>query len=108
MQMTDEPTREDVLDLLLTDKEKLLGHMKVKGRLGCSDQKLPELKILTEMKKRNRRITALDFKRTDFSLFRYLLSGRLPWKAKEPRTAGWSSRTTFSKHSKCPFQHARS
>lgn len=73
MQMTDEPTRGDVLlDLLLTNKEKLLSDVIVKGRLGCSDKKMVELKILTEMKKRKRRITALDLRRTDFSLFRYL------------------------------------
>jgi len=35
-----------MLDLVLTNKERLVGNVKVKGSLGCSDHEMVEFKIL--------------------------------------------------------------
>ena len=95
MQVIHEMTREDVLpDLLLTKKEELVGDVKVKGSLGCSNHKMVEFKILREVSKTNSRITALNFRRETFGLFRDLLVGG----KKAQRSFKEFSRTTFSEH----------
>lgn len=76
MQVIHEMTREDALqDLLLTEKEELIGDVKVKGSHGCSHHKMVEFKILRDVSKVNSRITALDFRRKTFGLFKDLLVG---------------------------------
>ncbi|PKU44425.1 hypothetical protein llap_5257 [Limosa lapponica baueri] len=61
--------------------------MKLKGSLGCSDHELGEFKIPRALRRAYSKLTALDFRRKDFGLFRDLL-GKLPWdKALEGRGA---------------------
>lgn len=43
----EEPTKGDaLLDLIVTNKEELSGHVKVEGRRGCSDHEMVEFKTL--------------------------------------------------------------
>ncbi|GAB0206692.1 hypothetical protein GRJ2_003134800 [Grus japonensis] len=47
LQVTEEPMRRDaMLDLVLTNKEGLVGDVKLKGSLGCRDHEMVEFKIL--------------------------------------------------------------
>jgi len=93
LQVLEQPTRRGaMLDLVLTNKEGLVGNVKVKGSLGCSDHKMVELRILRAARQVHRRLTTLDFRRADFGLLWDLL-GRIPWdKALEGRGAqeSWS------------------
>lgn len=66
-----------MLDFILTDKEGLLGHVKLKGSLGYSDYEIVEFKILRAARRAHSKLTALDFRKEDFGLFRYLLD-RVP------------------------------
>ncbi|GAB0208751.1 hypothetical protein GRJ2_003340800 [Grus japonensis] len=76
-----------MLDLLLTNKEGLVGDVKLKGSLGCSDHEMVEFRILRAARRAHSKLTTLDFRRADFGLFRDLL-GRIPWdKALEGRGA---------------------
>ncbi|GAB0208424.1 mitochondrial enolase superfamily member 1 [Grus japonensis] len=88
LQVTEEPTRRDaMLDLILTNKEGLVGDVKLKGSLGCNDHEMVEFRILRAARRAHSKLTALDFRRADFGLFRDLL-GRIPWdKALEGRGA---------------------
>ncbi|GAB0187153.1 hypothetical protein GRJ2_001180600 [Grus japonensis] len=65
-------------DLVLTNKKGLVGNVKLKGSLGCSDHEMMEFKILRAVRRAHSKLTTLDFRRTDFGLFRDLL-GRVPW-----------------------------
>ena len=67
-----------MLDLVLTNKEGLVGNVKLKGSLGCSDHEMLEFKILRAARRTHSKLTILDFRRADFGLFRDLL-GRVPW-----------------------------
>jgi len=81
-----------MLDLVLTNKEGLVGNVKLKGSLGCSNHEMVEFKILRAARTTHYKLTTLDFSRADFGLFRFLL-GRVPWdKALEGRGAqeSWS------------------
>ncbi|GAB0175756.1 hypothetical protein GRJ2_000040800 [Grus japonensis] len=79
LQVTGEPVRRGVmLDLVLTNKEGLVGDIKLKGSLGCSDLEMVEFKILRAARRAHSKLTTLDFRRADFGLFRDLL-GRIPW-----------------------------
>ncbi|GAB0203206.1 mitochondrial enolase superfamily member 1 [Grus japonensis] len=76
-----------MLDLVLTNKEGLVGDVKLKGSLGCSDHKMVEFKILRAARRAHSKLTTLDIRRADFGPFRDLL-GRVPWdKALEGRGA---------------------
>ncbi|GAB0208676.1 hypothetical protein GRJ2_003333300 [Grus japonensis] len=76
-----------MLDLILTNKEGLVGDVKLKGSLGCSDHEMVEFRILRAVRRAHSKLTTLDFRRADFGLFRDLL-GRIPWdKALEGRGA---------------------
>ncbi|GAB0203482.1 hypothetical protein GRJ2_002813800 [Grus japonensis] len=88
LQVIEEPTRRGaMLDLILTNKEGLVGDVKLKGSLGCSDHAMVEFRILRAARKAHSKLTTLDFRRADFGLFRDLL-GRIPWdKALEGRGA---------------------
>ncbi|GAB0209149.1 rapamycin-insensitive companion of mTOR-like [Grus japonensis] len=78
-QVVEEPTRRGVLlDLVLTNKEGLVGDVKVGGSLGCSDHEMVEFRILRGRSRAISRITTLDFRRGNFGLFKDLL-GRIPW-----------------------------
>lgn len=70
--------REDaLLDLLLTTKEEWVMDVKVGGSLRCSDHESMKFKILREGNKAKPSITTLDFRRTEFGIFRDLF-GRSP------------------------------
>ncbi|GAB0183649.1 hypothetical protein GRJ2_000830200 [Grus japonensis] len=88
LQVIEKPMRRGaMLDLVLTNKEGLVGNVKVKGSLGCSDHEMVEFKILRAARRVHSKLTTLDFRRADFGLFRDLL-GRVPWeKALEERGA---------------------
>ena len=81
-----------MLELVLTNKEGLVGNVKVKDSLGCSDYKIVEFKILRAARRVRKKFATLDFRRADFCLLRDRL-GRIPWdKAPEGRKAqeSWS------------------
>ncbi|GAB0205806.1 hypothetical protein GRJ2_003046200 [Grus japonensis] len=79
LQVTEKPTRRGaMLDLILTNKEGLVGDVKLKGSLGCSDHKMVEFRILRAARRVCSKLTTLDFSRADFGLFRDVL-GRIPW-----------------------------
>ncbi|GAB0204803.1 hypothetical protein GRJ2_002945900 [Grus japonensis] len=79
LQVTEEPTRRGaMLDLVLTNKEDLVGDVKLKGSLGCSDHEMVEFKILRAARRAHSKLTTLDFRRADFGLFSDLL-GRTQW-----------------------------
>ncbi|GAB0204032.1 polycomb group RING finger protein 3-like [Grus japonensis] len=88
LQVTEEPTRRGaMLDLVLTNKEGLVGDVKLKGSLGCRDHEMVEFRILRAARRAHSKLTTLDFRRADLGLFRDLL-GRIPWdKALEGRGA---------------------
>ncbi|GAB0175730.1 hypothetical protein GRJ2_000038200 [Grus japonensis] len=78
-QVVEEPMRRGVLlDLVLTNKEGLVGDVKVGSSLGCSDHEMVEFRILRGRSRAISRITTLDFRRATFGLFKDLL-GRIPW-----------------------------
>ena len=66
-----------MLDLVLTKKEGLVGNVKLRGSLGCSDHETVEFKILRAARRAHSNLDTLDFRRADFGLFRDLL-GRVP------------------------------
>ncbi|GAB0194032.1 hypothetical protein GRJ2_001868500 [Grus japonensis] len=88
LQVIEKPTRRGaMLDLVLTNKEGLVGDVKLKASLGCSDHEMVEFKILRAARRAHSKLTTLDFRRADLGLFRDLL-GRIPWdKALEGRGA---------------------
>ncbi|GAB0183226.1 hypothetical protein GRJ2_000787900 [Grus japonensis] len=88
LHVIEEPTRRcAMLDLILTNKEGLVGDVKLKGSLGCSDHETVEFRILRAARRARSKLTTLDFSRADFGLFRDLLGG-IPWdKALEGRGA---------------------
>ncbi|PKU33357.1 hypothetical protein llap_16338 [Limosa lapponica baueri] len=76
-----------MLDLVLTNKEGLVGNVKLKGSLGCSDHETVEFKILRAARRVCNKLITQDFRRADFGLLRDLL-GRVIWeKALEGRGA---------------------
>ncbi|CAM5145543.1 unnamed protein product [Natator depressus] len=79
VQVLEEPTRgRALLDLLLTNREELVGEAKVDGNLGGSDHKMVEFRILTQGRKESSRIQTLDFRKADFDSLRELM-GKIPW-----------------------------
>ncbi|GAB0206304.1 hypothetical protein GRJ2_003096000 [Grus japonensis] len=88
LQVIEEPTRRGaMLDLVLTNKEGLVGDVKLKGSLGCSDHEMVEFRILRAARRACSKLTTLGFSRADFGLFRDLIA-RIPWdKALEGRGA---------------------
>ena len=81
IQLVSEPTREGaLLDLLLVNREELVGEVKVGGRLGCSDHEMIEFLILRETKRGVSKTATLDFRRANFDLFKRLIN-QIPWEA---------------------------
>nr|XP_048691935.1 uncharacterized protein LOC125630279 [Caretta caretta] len=79
VQMLKEPIRgRALLDLLLTNREELVGEAKVDGNLGGSDHKMVKSRILTQGRKESSRIWTPDFRKVDFDSLRELM-GRIPW-----------------------------
>ena len=67
--------RDVLLDLVLTNKEGLVGDVKVGGSLGCSDDEMVEFRILHGGGRAVSRITTLGFKTANFGLFKDLPGG---------------------------------
>ena len=64
LQVIEEPTRRGaMLDLVLTNKEGLVGNVKLKGNLVCSDHEMVELKILWAARRVHSKLSTLDFRR---------------------------------------------
>ena len=89
-----------LLNLILTNKEGLVEDARVGGSLGCSDHEMVEFRILQGGSRAMSWVTALDFKRANFGLFKDLLGG-IPWtralEGRGSKRAGQYSRTTSSK-----------
>jgi len=66
------------LTFVLMNKEGLVEDVKVGGRLGCSDHEMMNFRILHGGSRAIRRIQTLDFRRTNYGLFKELLGG-IPW-----------------------------
>ncbi|GAB0178718.1 hypothetical protein GRJ2_000337100 [Grus japonensis] len=64
-------------DLVLTNKEGLVGNVMLEGNLGCMDHEMVEFKILRAVRRVQGKLTTLDFRRADFGLFRDTLA-RVP------------------------------
>ncbi|KAK4826044.1 hypothetical protein QYF61_003943 [Mycteria americana] len=80
-QLVSEPTREGApLDLLFTNREGLVSHVMVGGRLGQSDHEMIEFLIHGEVARGVSKTATLGFQRADFGLFRRLVE-RVPWEA---------------------------
>jgi len=78
MQLVRKPMRGAApLDLLFTNRG-LVGDVEVGGSLGQSDHNMVEFSILGRVRRGNSRTATLDFRRTDFELFRRLVGG-VPW-----------------------------
>ncbi|KAK4823788.1 hypothetical protein QYF61_006510 [Mycteria americana] len=60
--------------------KRLIGDVKVKGSLGCSDHDMVDFRILRGRRRVKSKLTILDFRRADFGLFKDLyLLGRVLW-----------------------------
>ncbi|GAB0209305.1 hypothetical protein GRJ2_003396200 [Grus japonensis] len=74
LQVIEEPMRKGaMLDLILTNKEGLVGDVKLKGSLGCSDHEMVEFRILRAARRASSKLPTLDFRRADLDLSRDLL-----------------------------------
>jgi len=59
LQAIEEPMRRGVtLDLALTNREGLVGNVKLKGSLGCSDHEMVEFKILRAVRRVHSELSA--------------------------------------------------
>lgn len=63
---------------ILSNKEELLGNWKAGGSLGCSEHEMLEFRILRGENRTKSMVTVLNFRKSDFDLFRYPL-GRILW-----------------------------
>ncbi|TRZ14454.1 hypothetical protein HGM15179_012650 [Zosterops borbonicus] len=69
-----------MLDLLFANRDGLVGDVVVGGRLGQSDHEITKFLIIGETRRYINKTLTLDFRRTDFGLFRRLIL-RVPWEA---------------------------
>jgi len=76
-----------MLDLVFNNKKGLMGNVKLRGSLGCSDHEIVEFKMLRAARRVHSKLTTLDFRRADLSLFRDLLGRVLRAEALEGRGA---------------------
>jgi len=80
-----------MLNLVLSNKEGLVGNVKLKVNLGQRDHEMMNFKILRAARRLHSKVTTLDFRRADLGFFRDLLSradGIKPWKEEGPKEAG--------------------
>lgn len=71
--MIEEPRRRGaLLDLILTNKEGLVGDVKAKGSLDCSAHEVVEFRILKLRRRAISKLTTLDSRRADFVFFKDL------------------------------------
>jgi len=103
MKMVEEPMRRSMLlDLVLTNEEGLIEDVKVRGSRSCSDCEMVEFRILCGGSRAISRITASDFRRANFNLFKELLRG-IPW-VRALEGGGVQEIWSLLKH---PFLHAQ-
>jgi len=77
--VSEEPTsRGALLDLALSNKKGLVGNVKLKDSLDCSDHKVVEFQVPRAVSSAHSKLAPLYSRRADFGLFRNLLS-RVPW-----------------------------
>ncbi|PKU31341.1 dtw domain-containing protein 2 [Limosa lapponica baueri] len=89
LQVIEEPMRRGaILDLVLTNKEGLVGNVKLKVSLGCSDHEMVEFKALRAARKVCSKLTTLDFRRADFGILRNLIGRVKPWREEGHKKAG--------------------
>ncbi|PKU46713.1 dtw domain-containing protein 2 [Limosa lapponica baueri] len=69
------PRRGAMLDLVLTNKEGLVGNMKLKSSDVYRDHDMAEYKTLGTVRRVHSKLTILDFRRADFGLLRDLHDG---------------------------------
>lgn len=62
-----------MLDPVLANREELVGNAMLQDSLGCSDHEMVELEILRAVNRAHGKLTALDFWKADFGLFKDLL-----------------------------------
>ena len=99
-QVIQEPMRKSaMLDIVLTCEEGQVSNVKLKGSLGCSDNKIVELKVLMVSEKVCSKFAVLDFRR-DFEIFMELLGRITQEKALEGRGTqeSWSVFTESQNH----------
>lgn len=98
-QVLSEPTRKDaLLDLLFVKREGFVWDVMVSGSLGPRDDNVVVFKIFSAMKKRDRRVATLDFRRANLKLFMNCLvdyPGNLLLRAWKPSSAEQSLRKPF-------------
>lgn len=79
VQVLRKPTRKGaLLDLLLVNREGLVGKMVIGGCLGHNDQEVVEFKIFGDRRKTTTKTSTLESGRADFRLLRKLVS-EVPW-----------------------------
>ena len=86
-----------MLDLVLTDEEGLVGNVKLKSSLGCSDHEIVEFKILRAARRVHSKLAAVNFRRADFGLSMEVL-GRAPWDKALERRRAQESYLIFKNH----------
>lgn len=74
-QVIKETRKDALLDLIFINNKGLVGDMKVRDTLGCSDKDMMEFRMPRGKNKANSRSTALDMRRADLGLFSDLLGG---------------------------------
>ena len=67
-----------LLDLMVTDASELIGDIKIRGSLGCSDDALVELAVVRDMAQAKSKVRTLNFKKAKCQLFKELVT-RPPW-----------------------------
>lgn len=68
MQVLDKPTREVVLDLVLTSADELITEATTGGRLGCSNLALVEFLISRNICLAESKVRTLNFQRVNFAI----------------------------------------
>jgi len=63
---------------MLTSTSELIGDIKIRSSLGCSDHALVEFTLLRDMGKASSIVRTLNFRKANFQLFKQLVR-RTPW-----------------------------
>ena len=80
-QLVREPTRDGaLLDLLFTNRERLVGDVKVRNCLGQSNHETVEFSILDDVRRVTNKTSIMNFKKVDFDQFRELVA-QVPWES---------------------------
>ncbi|GAB0190148.1 mitochondrial enolase superfamily member 1 [Grus japonensis] len=77
-----------MLDLVLTNKEGLVGDVKLKGSLGCSDHEMVEFRILRAARRAHGKLTSGEQTLASSEICLVEYHGTKPWKEEGPKTAG--------------------